>query len=393
MYRRAARLVLDVSLLASLVGVVVTGLVIDQLDLHQIAVHSQLGYVMAVVAAIHVGSNWRSLARLLGVHRLRRSDVDRAAARSSLAADSSTAITDEGQRSIEAIADGNDGSGPGLELATARRRGVSRRAALLSVGAGLAGTVAGWAARSELSPKPYDGGDVGEFYHRESSLGIKALVSNLLDWGRAPERYKVVADGQVTPLPPVEAPPTMTVADALEQRRSLRRYEERAMSAAELAWVVQAATGITSSNEYRSAPSAGALYPIETYVAVSRVTGIEAGLYHVDVRAQALREVRAGSVAGDLMVAGLGQGFLRSAPVVLVLTGLFQRTRWKYHQRHYRYVCWEGGHIAQNVYLAAEAAGMGACMVGAFLDGTLNDLLNVDGRREAALGLVAVGPR
>ena len=95
----------------------------------------------------------------------------------------------------------------------------------------------------------------------------------------------------------------------------------------------------------------------------------------------------------NLMIAGLGQEFLRKAPAVLVLTGLFQRTRWKYHERHYRYVCWEGGHVAQNVYLAAEAAGLGACMVGAFFDGTLNDLLRIDGRHEAALGLVAVGPR
>ncbi|MCP5029636.1 MAG: SagB/ThcOx family dehydrogenase, partial [Actinomycetia bacterium] len=282
---------------------------------------------------------------------------------------------------------------PELNRAPAQQPRLPRRAALISVGAGLAGTFAGWSVRSELSPSPYDGGDVGEFYHRESSLGIKALLSNLLDWGRAPDRYKAAVDGQLTALPSVTAPPRMSVAEALEQRRSLRHYGERAMSATELAWVVQAATGITSTNGHRSAPSAGALYPIETYVAVSRVEGIEAGLYHVDVRAQALREVRAGSVAGDLMLAGLGQGFLRNAPVVLVLTGLFQRSRWKYHQRHYRYVCWEGGHIAQNVYLAAEAAGLGACMVGAFVDGALNDLLQVDGRQEAALGLIALGPR
>jgi SagB-type dehydrogenase family enzyme len=93
------------------------------------------------------------------------------------------------------------------------------------------------------------------------------------------------------------------------------------------------------------------------------------------------------------MVAGLGQGFLRGSPAVLVLTGVFQRSRWKYRARHYRYVCWEGGHIAQNVYLAAEAAGLGACMVGAFLDSMVNDLVRVDGRDEAALGLVALGPR
>jgi SagB-type dehydrogenase family enzyme len=78
---------------------------------------------------------------------------------------------------------------------------------------------------------------------------------------------------------------------------------------------------------------------------------------------------------------------------VLVLTGLFQRTRWKYHERHYRYICWEGGHVAQNVYLAAEAVELGACMVGAFLDGMVNQLPHIDGRNEAAFGLVAVGPR
>lgn len=164
------------------------------------------------------------------------------------------------------------------------------------------------------------------------------------------------------------------------------------MTSEELAWVVYAATGITRGDGLRTAPSAGALYPIETYVAVDRVEGIEPGLYHVDVRKQALEPIRIGSVAGDVMLAGLGQDFLRTAPVVFILTGFFQRTRWKYHQRHYRYVCWEAGHIAQNVYLAAEATGLGACVVGAFLDTTLNTLLGVDGREEAALGLIAVGP-
>jgi SagB-type dehydrogenase family enzyme len=185
----------------------------------------------------------------------------------------------------------------------------------------------------------------------------------------------------------------MSIAQGLSQRRSLRAYAPRAVTREELAWVLSAATGITAGGGYRTAPSAGALYPIETYVAVDRVERIDPGLYHLDVRAHALEPLRTGSTAGDLMIAGLGQEFLRAAPVVLVLTGLFQRTRWKYHERHYRYVCWEGGHIAQNVYLAAEAAGLGACMVGAFFDGMVNDLLGIDGREEAALGLIALGPR
>jgi len=278
------------------------------------------------------------------------------------------------------------GTGPG-------RSRHSRRTLLTAFGAGVTGATAGWVARARSSPDPFGGDDVGLLYHRQSSLGVRGLLGGVLDWGRRPAPYAQVGDGAALDLPVVEAPPAMSVAQALNQRRSLRQYADRAMTVDELAWVVSAATGITSPNGYRTAPSAGALYPIETYVAVNRVAGIDAGLYHVDVRSQALEPVRIGSVAGGLMIAGLGQDFLRRAPVVLVLTGLFQRTRWKYHERHYRYVCWEGGHVAQNVYLACEAIGLGACMVGAFLDGTDNDLLRVDGRHEAALALIALGPR
>jgi SagB-type dehydrogenase family enzyme len=185
----------------------------------------------------------------------------------------------------------------------------------------------------------------------------------------------------------------MSVAQALRQRRSLREYADRPITGEELAWILSAAAAITAPDGLRTAPSAGALYPIETYVAAARVEGVAPGLYHLDVRAQNLEPMRSGSVSEGLAVAGLGQNALRTAPVVLVLTGLFQRTRWKYHQRHYRYVCWEGDHITQNVYLAAEAAGLGACVIGAFLDGEINDLLRLDGRREAALGLLAIGPR
>ena len=214
--------------------------------------------------------------------------------------------------------------------------------------------------KTGISPDPYGGGDVGLFYHQQSSLGPRGLLRSLTGWGSRPAPYKAVAGGAAVALPAARPLPELSVGQALYQRRSLRRYRDRMLTAQELAWLVHAATAITSGDGYRTAPSAGALYPIETYVAVSRVQGIDAGLYHADVRAQALEPVRAGLVAGDLMIAGLGQEFLRAAPAVFVLTGLFQRTRWKYHERHYRYICWEGGHVAQNVYLAAEAAGLGA---------------------------------
>ncbi len=366
MRRSTVRYVLDLLLLTSVVGVVATGIFVDRLDLHEFRLHSRIGYAMTVLVAVHLYFHWRPFVRARSAGR-RTGEV---------ALQSSEHRRNTGEPTTS----------------TAGRAGRSRRSVLTSLAAGTAGGALGWIARSEASPGRFDGGDVGFFYHRESSLGVNGLLSNLLDWGRRPARYKGSAGVDSIALPPVDRPPDMSVAEAIGQRRSRREYADRAMTAQELAWVVHAATGITSDDGRRTAPSAGALYPIETYVAVNRVEGIDAGVYHVDVRQRALDPVRVGSVGGDLVVAGLGQNFLRTAPVVLVLTGYFQRTRWKYHQRHYRYVCWEAGHIAQNVYLAGEAAGLGACMVGAFLDGPVNDLLRVDGREEAALGVVAVGP-
>jgi SagB-type dehydrogenase family enzyme len=355
--------------------VLLTGLLVDQLDLHEFAPHRLAGYVLAVLIAVHVGMHWRWLLPLGSRGRKRR--VSGSAVPPPLAPAVATTSSDRGA------------SPESLTPAA----GLSRRTALAAAGAGVAGAAAGWLAKAEVSPTPYRGGDVGIFYHRESSLGLRGLLSDVVRWGRRPARYKQVGGGATVTLPTLTQQPTMSVAQAVSQRRSLREYADRPMTGEELAWVLSAASAITSGDGLRTVPSAGALYPIETYVALRRVDGIDAGLYHLDVRAQALEPLRAGTVAGDLMIAGLGQDFLRQAPVVLVLTGLFQRTRWKYHERHYRYVSWEGGHVAQNVYLAAEAVGLGACMVGAFLDGMVNDLLRIDGRHEAALGLIAVGPR
>ena len=363
---RILRYALDVGLLGAAVVAFVTGLLVDRLGLNEFAVHQWAGYVLAALVVVHVAVHWRFF--LVPFASRRRAP---------------TAPPQGAAAGVAPAASGQVRSGPGRRAALA---------ALAAAGAGVAGA-AGWFAGAEISPDPYRGGDVGLFYHRESSLGLRGLLRSLVNWGSQPARYKRVAGGAAIALPAALPLPGLSVGQALQQRRSLRDYRDRMLTAQELAWLVHAATAITSSAGYRTAPSAGALYPIETYVAVSRVEGIDAGLYHVDVRAQALEPVRAGPVAGDLMIAGLGQQFLGAAPAVFVLTGLFQRTRWKYHERHYRYICWEGGHVAQNLYLAAEAAGLGACMVGAFFDGMLNDLLQIDGRHEAALGLVAVGPR
>jgi SagB-type dehydrogenase family enzyme len=153
-----------------------------------------------------------------------------------------------------------------------------------------------------------------------------------------------------------------------------------------------AGQGITDQRRsFRAAPSAGALYPIETYAVVHNVSGLEPGLYHYAVTDHALEQLRTGNLRTQLLLAGIGQDTLAQAQVCLALAATFQRTRWRYHERTYRYVLLEAGHIGQNLYMAATSMGLGACAVGAFLDDQINDLLGLDGVQEAALYLISLG--
>ena len=108
-------------------------------------------------------------------------------------------------------------------------------------------------------------------------------------------------------------------------------------------------------------------------------------------REHVLELLQRGDFRAAVMQAGLWQDFLGQANVCFVLSAIFQRTRWRYRERTYRYVLLEAGHVGQNLYLAATSMGLGACAVGAFLDDQLNELLELDGEQEAALYVISVG--
>ena len=279
MPRRFLRYALDVVLLGAAVVAFLTGLLVDRLDLHQFAAHRWAGYVLAGLVAVHVAAHWRFFLAPFASRR-------------------------------RAPAPPQQGAAAGVSPAASEqvRSGPTRRAALAAAGAGavgrrrrlvredrdLARSLRRWRRRPVLPPAELAG-----------SARPAAQPGRL---GEPARPVQGVAGGAAVALPAARPLPELSVGQALYQRRSLRRYRDRMLTAQELAWLVHAATAITSADGYRTAPSAGALYPIETYVAVSRVQGIDAGLYHVDVRAQALEPVRAGPVAGDLMIAGPGPG-------------------------------------------------------------------------------------
>jgi SagB-type dehydrogenase family enzyme len=213
-----------------------------------------------------------------------------------------------------------------------------------------------------------------------------------LDWGGRPEGHKTYTDAKRIALPDPRGYAGLTLEEAVEARRSVRDYAAGPHSSEELSRLLHAAQGITERRwGFRAAPSAGALYPIELYPVVHDVAGLPPGIYHYAVQEHGLELLQPGDFCAAVMQAGLWQDFLGTAGVCFVLSAIFQRTRWRYRERTYRYVLLEAGHVGQNLYLAATAMGLGACAVGAFLDDALNELLGLDGEQEAALYVLSVG--
>ncbi len=180
----------------------------------------------------------------------------------------------------------------------------------------------------------------------------------------------------------------------LQHRRSARRYSQGGISLTDLALLLWASQGVTAqAGPYylRTAPSAGALYPIETYVVAERVDEVEPGLLHFDVRGFQLERLESGHMARKVATAALGQGFISNASAVFIWSAVLRRTMSKYGNRGLRYIYMDAGHICQNLLLAADALGLGACPVAAFYDDELNDILGVDGEEETVIYMAPVG--
>jgi SagB-type dehydrogenase family enzyme len=166
------------------------------------------------------------------------------------------------------------------------------------------------------------------------------------------------------------------------------------LSKIDLAFLLWASTGIQRIEhgyEFRTVPSAGALYPIETYIAANNVEELKEGIYHYNIENHLLEEIKLGNFGGDLAHAALGQKMCATASVVFIWTAIFGRSKWKYSQRTYRYIYLDAGHIAQNLALAAANISCGSCHVGAFFDDEINSIVDVDGTNESSICLSVVG--
>jgi SagB-type dehydrogenase family enzyme len=172
----------------------------------------------------------------------------------------------------------------------------------------------------------------------------------------------------------------MSVREAITRRRSVRDYAIRPLSLTQLSELLWAAQGITEpSRQLRTAPSAGALYPLEIYVVVKEggVTGFDAGIYHYRAQENSLTLVKGGDFSFKLKTAALDQDAVGLAPVNLVTTAVLQRTTVKYGDRGVQYAFLEAGHAAENVFLQAQSLGLATVVIGAFDDDAVRAMLGV----------------
>jgi len=208
------------------------------------------------------------------------------------------------------------------------------------------------------------------------------------------EREKIYPGTETFPLPRPGGALERALQTILSRRRSRRRYHDSGISlenAADLVWAAQGVTGQAGPYRLRTAPSAGALYPVETYLAVTDVTDIPSGLYHLRVRDFHLECLARGAFGPELARGCLDQAFVAEAPLVFVWSAVARRNMAKYGHRGFRYICMDLGHICQNVVLAAEALGLGACPVAALYDDELNALFGLDGEEESVLYAASIG--
>jgi len=235
---------------------------------------------------------------------------------------------------------------------------------------------------------------VGDRFQQGTKYERGELRGRRLDWANKPPTYKRYSEAPKIALSEPSTEGGLSLWDVLQRRRSERRFQDVPLKESELSQLLWAAQGITREGrgvDFRTAPSAGALYPVETYVVVHDVEGIEAGVYHYGVEQHQLEQLRLGDFQAATAAAALDQRIAALSKVVFVWTAIFERSKWKYEERAYRYIYLDAGHIAQNVALAAVALDLGSCQIGALYDGEANELVGVDGVRESTIYMTVVG--
>ena len=181
-----------------------------------------------------------------------------------------------------------------------------------------------------------------------------------------------------------------SVEEALQKRRSVRDYADSPLTLTEVSQLLWAAQGENRPEGFRTAPSAGALYPLEIYLVAGDVEDLPAGIYKYKIRGHSLIEIADGDKRKDLCKAALEQSSIEDAPAVIIITAVYERTMKKYGERGIRYAHIEVGNASENVYLQAASLDLGTVFIGAFYDEKVKKVLQTE-EDERPLCIMPVG--
>ncbi|KPJ99758.1 MAG: hypothetical protein AMJ60_03965 [Desulfobacterales bacterium SG8_35] len=199
-----------------------------------------------------------------------------------------------------------------------------------------------------------------------------------------------IGEAAVIKLPDPDREGSVPLETTLQKRRSIRSFQEAPLPLPAVSQLLWAAQGITDHRGFRTAPSAGALYPLEIFVVAANVSGLENGIYLYKPADHALMFKAKGDYLQALSQAALGQDAINHAPAVFVIGGIQQRTTGKYGERGVLYMYMESGHAAQNICLQAVALDLGSVTIGAFTDHQVAGILKM-GKNSSPLYIIPVG--
>jgi SagB-type dehydrogenase family enzyme len=238
--------------------------------------------------------------------------------------------------------------------------------------------------------------DAVEYHQRTKHSPVTVWrAAHRLDWANQPNPFKDYLGVEAIPLPDPTTPTRYSATLAVIEQPG----PPRALDAPEVSRILNLAAGVSRIYElpggeqifFRTYACAGALYPVEVYLACGGVDGLEPGLYHFHPLESALRRLRDGDPRPYLVRASGSRSSVATAPVAVILTGIPWRTTWKYRARGYRHLYWDSGMILANLLALAASGGHPAEVLLGFADEELNRLVGVDGEREMAICIVPVG--
>ena len=241
--------------------------------------------------------------------------------------------------------------------------------------------------------------DCGDAFFQGTKYARGALPGRFLDFSTKPDDFKAYDDMDRIALPTSFDLILNDLKHVLAERRSRRRFSKESITLQEISTLLKFTCGLSNDEfdnagfNFRNVPSAGGLYPYETYVIVNNIEGLNQGLYHYHVPSHALEILKSGDFRKKIAAICLDQAMARDCAAVLAWTMVAPRSKWKYGERAYRYIFIDLGHLAQNFYLVAEAMQLSACAIGALYDDEGNEFLDVDSNDESLCYVGVVGRR